>query len=111
MECEKQSDYFDEVENADYCLRVSGDSMTGVGIEDGDIVFIREKTTINSGDIVAIEIEDMVFLRTVHYLGDYIDLIPENPNYVPILIDKQNNKIRIIGKAVALRKNSIKQTF
>lgn len=104
MECKTQSDYFTEAENADYCLRVNGDSMTGVGIEDGDIVFIREKTTINSGDIVAIEIEDMVFLRTVHYLGDYIDLIPENPDYIPILINKQSSKIRILGKAVALRK-------
>lgn len=36
-----------------YVLRASGDSMIDAGIDDGDLVIIREQNTANEGDIIA----------------------------------------------------------
>ena len=41
----------DEDLDADYALRVKGDSMIGAGIDDGDIVFIREQPDVENGEI------------------------------------------------------------
>ena len=40
-----------------FLLHASGDSMTGAGIDDGDLVLIRKKEEANDGDIVAAYIE------------------------------------------------------
>ena len=42
---------------ADFCLRVKGDSMIGARILDGDIVYIKKQSTIESGEIVAVLVD------------------------------------------------------
>ena len=39
---------------ADFCVRASGDSMTGARIQDGDIVFIRRTPEVENGKIAAV---------------------------------------------------------
>ena len=41
-----------------FMLRCYGDSMINAGIEDGDMVVAREKTTVHDGDIVVAYVED-----------------------------------------------------
>ena len=41
-----------------YALEVKGDSMIEAGINDGDIVVIREQSTADNGDIVVALVED-----------------------------------------------------
>lgn len=87
---------------ADFCLRVHGDSMTGVGIKDGDIVFIKKQETVDDGDIAAVLIDDEATLKRVYQSPDSITLVAENPKYKPMVYTKKQGKIiRILGKAVS----------
>ena len=86
--------------NADFCLRVSGDSMVLSYIFDGDIVFIRKQPDVENGEIAAVLIDDSATLKKVYKHGDdFIELRAENPKYKPMLLD-QNSDISILGKAV-----------
>lgn len=89
--------------NADFCLRAKGDSMINARINDGDIVFIKEQSMVENGEIGAVIIEDEATLKRVYYYPEKSKLIlsPENPAYEPLVyIGEELNEIRILGKAV-----------
>ena len=51
-----------------YVLRASGDSMIDAGIDDGDLIVIKEQSTANIGDIVvALTDEDKNTLKRLRY--------------------------------------------
>lgn len=68
-------------------LRASGDSMTGVGINDGDLIVAEICDTADEGDIVVALLEDSATVKTLHKKNGHIYLHPENPNYKDILAD------------------------
>ena len=91
-----------EDSGADFCLRVHGDSMSGVGIKDGDIVFIRKQDCVDEGDIAAVLVDDEATLKRVYKGEDSVTLASENPKYKPMVYTKkQCRNIRILGKAVS----------
>lgn len=88
--------------SADFALRCKGDSMINARIFDGDIVYIRQQNTVESGEIAAVLIEDEATLKRVRLFEDHISLEPENPQYRPIVLwGEEMNTVRILGKAVA----------
>lgn len=90
--------------DADFCLRACGDSMTGARIYDGDIVFIRAQESVDNGEIAAVIIGDEATLKRVYYSPDEEKLVltPENPRYSPLVyVGEELGDIKIIGKAVA----------
>lgn len=93
--------------DADFCLRAHGDSMTGAQIDDGDVVFIKQMSMVDNGDIAAVVIENETTLKRVDYdLGKaQLILWPENPAYRPLIYQgEQLNRIRILGRAVMIQK-------
>ncbi len=63
-----------------YLLRANGNSMTGAGIDDGDIVVVRQQITAEEGQIVVALVENENTLKRLFYdreTGDTI-LHPEN---------------------------------
>ena len=68
-------------------LRASGDSMIGVGINDGDLIVAEICDTADEGDIVVALLEDSATVKTLHKKNGHIYLHPENPNYKDILAD------------------------
>lgn len=86
---------------ADFAMRCEGDSMKDIGIEDGDIAFIRKQETLNNGDIGVIVIDDEVKLKRFFRYSDHIELHPANQKYKTLIILENEHKyIRIIGKLV-----------
>ena len=70
-----------------FYLRVSGDSMIGADIHDGDIVLIRRTSNPKNGDIVAaITDGETATLKTLHVYDDHVELRPENPEFDTIKI-------------------------
>ena len=67
-----------------YALRIRGDSMTGAGILDGDLVIVRQDAQARSGDIVIALLEDEATCKTLNLTQDGVCLMPENPAYPPI---------------------------
>ncbi|MBB5335858.1 transcriptional repressor LexA [Pectinatus brassicae] len=93
---------------ADFCLRISGDSMINARIYDGDIVFIHEQSDVNDGEIAAVLVDDSATLKRVYKYGNMVQLRAENPKYKPMEFDRKTcSDIRILGKAVALLGNVI----
>lgn len=85
----------------DFALRCKGDSMINARINDGDIVFIRQQSTVNQGEIAAVIVDDEATLKRVYIQDNVVTLVAENPAYAPITITREDNKdVRILGKAV-----------
>lgn len=96
--------------NADFCLKASGDSMTGARIFDGDTVFIRSQDMVDNGEIAAVIINDEATLKRVYFYPEEGKLIlsPENPRYAPLVyVGAELEQIKIIGKAVAFQSTVI----
>ncbi len=75
-----------------------GDSMIEVGIDSGDIIVFEKSNTIDNGKIGCFCIDDNVATCKKFKKGDtFIQLIPANKNYDPIVIDLNNNNFRVIG--------------
>ena len=68
-------------------LHASGDSMIGVGINDGDLIVAELCDTAKEGDIVVALIEDSATVKTLHKRNGHNYLHPENPKYKDILAD------------------------
>jgi repressor LexA len=84
-----------------YALEVKGDSMIDVGINDGDIVVIREQSTAENGDIVVALIdEEEATLKRFRRKGGMIALEAANPAYETRMLP--DHKVRVQGRLVGL---------
>lgn len=94
--------YVGTTANADFCLRVHGDSMTGIGIYDGDIVFVKSQNEAESGQVVVVRINgDAVTLKRFYHNGESVILQSENPAYPPMIFNANNcDDFRILGLAI-----------
>ena len=70
-----------------FALRVTGDSMIGAGIFDGDIVVVRSTRRADDGDIVAVLLpgpaEDEATVKRLRRRDGRVMLVPENPALEP----------------------------
>jgi repressor LexA len=90
--------------NADFCLKVKGDSMIGARILDGDLVYIRKQPDVENGEIAAILIDDEATLKRVFKVNGNVILHAENSNYPDRIFSKKDMKeIVILGKAIAFK--------
>jgi repressor LexA len=81
---------------------VRGDSMHDAGIFDGDYVLARRQHTADSGDVVVAILGEEATVKRYRREGSYIELWPENPNYDPIRIHRDDENIQIAGRVIAL---------
>jgi len=81
-----------------FMLRVKGDSMSGAGIMDGDLVVVRCQNWADNGDIVVAMIGDEATIKRFYREKDSVRLQPENDNYAPIY----SREVDIVGKVTGL---------
>ena len=70
----------------DYLLKVKGLSMKDAGILDGDLLAIRKTSEARRGQIVVARIDDEVTVKRLDKSSREIRLLPENPDFEPIVI-------------------------
>ena len=80
--------------NADFAVRVSGDSMEPRFI-DGQIIFIKEQQTLNVGDIGIFSINGDAYVKK-YGTSEFISI---NPKYANIKIG-EHDSIHVFGKVV-----------
>ncbi len=103
--CNIAADFF--TPKADYFLRVQGLSMIDVGIFDGDLLAVHQTHEARNGQIVVARIEDEVTVKRFQKNGSVVQLIAENKEFDPIVIDLKRQELTIEGLAVGvLRKGS-----
>ena len=84
-----------------YALEVKGDSMIEAGINDGDIVVIREQSTAENGDIVVALVEESeATLKRFRRRGSMIALEAANPAYETRVLP--DHAVRVQGRLVGL---------
>ena len=76
-------EYLIDDPNSSFLLRVSGDSLSGVGIFDGDLVIIERKSQANVGDIVLAQIDNEWTLKILKKMGNRYYLDSANKKYPP----------------------------
>ena len=85
-------------DEADFMLRVNGDSMKDAGILDGDYVVVQKAKTARNGEIVVANVaEEEATVKRFFKDADTIRLEPENADYEPIVSRDVSIEGRVIG--------------
>ncbi|NTX99013.1 transcriptional repressor LexA [Deinococcus sp. JMULE3] len=71
------------VREGDFLLQVRGDSMTGIGVLDGDYVLVRPAPQVLDGEVAVVLIpgENAATLKRLYVFGDEVVLVSENPDH------------------------------
>jgi len=85
-----------------FFLRVSGDSMIGAGIFDGDLALVRPQPIAVNKDAVVAMVDGEVTLKWFYKERDHIRLQPANPNMKAIIIRPDDGDVSIIGKVIGV---------
>lgn len=84
-----------------YALEVQGDSMIEAGINDGDVVVIREQDTADNGDIIVALVDGHeATLKRYRRRGGMIALEAANPAYETRILPEDS--VRVQGRLVGL---------
>jgi repressor LexA len=94
---------------ADYLLRVRGDSMIDAGILDGDLLAVHKTQQATNGQIVVARIDQEVTVKRFQRTKkrNQILLLPENDAYRPIEVDLANQAFAIEGLSVGVIRQQI----
>jgi repressor LexA len=86
-----------------FALRVSGDSMIGDGIFDGDYIFVRKQLHAGAGEIVVAMIEEEATVKRFYPEGERVRFQPSNPRLKPIYVSREDfRETQIIGVVVGV---------
>ncbi|ANY16634.1 transcriptional repressor LexA [Bordetella pseudohinzii] len=85
----------------DYLLKVRGMSMRDAGILEGDLLAVKKSTEARNGQIVVARLGDDVTVKRLQRQGSRIELLPENPEFSPILVSPED-EFALEGIAVGL---------
>lgn len=87
---------------ADYLLQVKGLSMRDVGILDGDWLAVHRTSQARSGQIIVARLDEEVTVKRLHLIPGGAELLPENPDFKPIIVDFARQPLVIEGLAVGV---------
>ncbi|MDC0631257.1 translesion error-prone DNA polymerase V autoproteolytic subunit [Flavobacteriaceae bacterium] len=78
---------------ATFYARVSGDSMIGAGLDDGDLLVIDRSLNPENGKIAVCLIDREFTIKRIKKEKGRLYLIPENKKYKPIELKEENELI------------------
>lgn len=72
-----------------FLLRVIGDSMNEAGINEGDLILIRQQPIAENGQNIVALIDDEATVKEFRKKGDVVTLLPRssNPSHKPIILE------------------------
>jgi repressor LexA len=91
---------------ADFLLRVRGLSMINAGILDGDLLAVHRCSEARNGQIIVARLDGDVTVKRFRQHGSVVELIAENPDFEPILVNTREQDLAIEGLAVGLIRGS-----
>lgn len=81
---------------ATFIFRVKGDSMSGIGIYEGDELLVDRSIEAKHGNIVLAVLNNDYTVKRLYRRGGVVKLIAENPLYPPIVV-KDGEELLIWG--------------
>lgn len=97
-------DYHDDYEY--FSLRAQGDSMTAVGIGDGDCIIVRRQDIVDNGDVAVVLVNgDEATVKKFTQKDKMVVLTPQshNPMHQAQVYDITDVPIRVLGKVIEVR--------
>lgn len=91
---------------ADFLLRVHGESMKDIGIMDGDLLAVHKTQDVRNGQVVVARVEDDVTVKRLERKGSTVLLHAENEEFSPIEVDLTSQELAIEGIAVGIIRNT-----
>ena len=91
----------------DYLLKVRGMSMRDAGILDGDLLAVQRTREARNGQIVVARLGDEVTVKRLRRTRTSIELLPENPDFQPIIVPFDDAGFELEGIAVGLIRNTM----
>jgi|WetSurMetagenome_2_1015567.scaffolds.fasta_scaffold33904_2 repressor LexA len=92
-----------------FLLRVKGDSLKDAYIFSGDIVIVNPNLEAKNGQIVVAILDDAAVVKRFYKKRSEIELVSENPEYKPIVIDKKYPSFKIVGIVVGIYRSMEKK--
>ncbi|OGU63842.1 MAG: repressor LexA [Ignavibacteria bacterium RBG_16_36_9] len=92
-----------------FLLRVKGDSLKDAYIFSGDIVIVNPNLEPKNGQIVAAVLDDAAVVKRFYKKKNEIELISENPEYEPIVIEKKYSSFKLVGIVVGVYRSMEKK--
>ena len=89
--------------DGEFVLRIRGDSMTGAGILNGDLVVVQRASEARDGEIVVALVGDdsEATVKRFFRQGKKVRLQPENPDHEPIV----TSEVQVVGRVVGLMRS------
>lgn len=88
-----------------FALRVVGESMSGIGIYEGDIVLVDSAIEVNTGDVVVARVGEETTVKTFRRQKNRIMLCAENPDFRDIEPDPNGPDFELLGRVYEVRRN------
>lgn len=85
----------------DFAIRIAGDSMEPT-IADGSYVFVHAQPELQNGQIGIFKLhEDEAVCKRYHPGRGAIRLVSDNPKYEPILVNRELDGFRVVGRVLS----------
>ncbi|WP_375751856.1 transcriptional repressor LexA [Vibrio sp. HN007] len=91
---------------ADFLLRVHGESMKDIGIMDGDLLAVHKTQDVRDGQVVVARVDDDVTVKRLERKGATVLLHAENEEFNTIQVDLTSQHMAIEGIAVGIIRNT-----
>lgn len=85
-----------------FLLRVKGDSLKDAHIFSGDIVIVNPNLEPKNGQILVAILDDAAVVKRFYKKKNQIELISENPEFEPIVIERNYTSFKVVGIVVGV---------
>jgi len=85
-----------------FLLKVKGQSLKDAYIFNGDVIIVNPNVEPVNGQIVAAVLDEGAVVKRYFKKGKVIELVSENPEFVPITVDESYRHFHIVGVVVGI---------
>jgi repressor LexA len=81
-----------------FLLRAMGDSMSEKGVQDGNLVLVRQQPTANNGDVVVALVDGQATIKEFHHTQNVVILKPRSKNkqHKPIILTEDFQVLGVV---------------
>lgn len=92
-----------------FLLRVKGDSLKDAYIFSGDFVIVNPNMMPLNGQIVVAILDDAAVVKRFYKVKEHVELHSENPEYAPIIVEKNSCRFKVVGVVVGIYRSMEKK--
>ncbi len=92
-----------------FLLKVKGDSLKDAYIFEGDVIIVNPDLEARNGQIVVAVLDDAAVVKRFYKKRNRIELHSENPEYEPIIIEKNYENFKLVGVVIGVYRSMEKK--